>query len=47
MKLLMKLPTTRKLTAVAGFVAVVAAAAAVDKFFGTSLLPWVLTFGGG
>ncbi|MFC5356485.1 hypothetical protein [Azospirillum himalayense] len=47
MKLPLKLPTTKKLTAVAGFVALVAAAAAVDKFAGTNLLPWVLAFGGG
>lgn len=46
MKLPVKLPTTKKLTAVAGIVAVVAATAAVDKFFGTSLLPWVLALFG-
>lgn len=47
MKLPVKLPTTKKLTAVAGIVAVVAATAAVDKFFGTSLLPWVVALVGG
>lgn len=46
MKLPVKLPTTKKLTAAAGAVAVLAATAALDKFAGTSLLPWVMAYFG-
>lgn len=42
----MKLPTTKKLTAVAGIVAVLAATAALDKFAGTKLLPWAMAYFG-
>lgn len=46
MKLPMKLPTTKKLTAVAGAVAVLASTAALDKIAGTKLLPWVMAYFG-